>query len=516
MRKLSFVLFIITMSAISITPGLAQTKTERLTALTQQINPVINNWRYMTADVPAAQDPSFDDSNWKVGNPPLVWGLENVAWLRTKITIPDRIGGFPVEGTKVTLKVGVDDDGIIFVDGKEVQKFLWDKGTAVLTEKATPGQTFNIAIKGLSGPPPGRLLFAHLEFDGAADMAVTLQKFLGEYGYINVLQQAVEGSAKDRCTKALAEAEKAVDLDALDKADEKRFVDSLTTARQSLLSISDITKEQTIHLVGHAHIDMNWLWLWPETLQVCKDTFTSTVNFMQEFPDFRFSQSQAATYLAIEETYPDLFQKIKDAVKAGKWEITGGTWVEGDMNMASGESIVRQILYAKRYFMEKFGVEPKICWEPDTFGHAVTIPQILAKSGLKYYYFCRAGKGKTVFWWESPDGSRVLAYNDPGGYGATINDGITSRAIQMERDYHLKDSMIVYGVGDHGGGPTRADIENANELKERELFPIVKFSSAEEFFVAAESTKDLPVIKDELNFTFEGCYTTHADVKKWN
>jgi alpha-mannosidase len=261
---------------------------------------------------------------------------------------------------------------------------------------------------------------------------------------------------------------------------------------------------------------MNWLWLWPETVDVCIRTFTQALRFMNEFPDFHFSQSQASTYVAVEEAKPALLDEIRQRVKEGRWEITGGTWVEGDMNMASGESIVRQILYAKRYFREKFGVDVRICWEPDTFGHAWTVPQILKKAGIEYYYFCRCGKGQPLFWWEGPDGSRVLAYNR-GGYGDKITSAIGRASVEMDAKLKVKEAMIVYGVGDHGGGPTRTDIENAIELQKRPFFPTVRFSKVVDFFdAAAKAAKELPVIRDELNFVFEGCYTTHADIKRMN
>jgi len=297
---------------------------------------------------------------------------------------------------------------------------------------------------------------------------------------------------------------------------------AITLASRELPSLSkagmqtDINaKELTIHLVGHAHIDMNWLWLWPETVRVCRDTFSDMLKKMEQYPDFKFSQSQPSTYIAMEEKHPEIFSGIQEYVKKGQWEITGATWVEGDMNMASGEAIVRQILYANRYFREKFGKFTQVCWEPDTFGHAWTVPQILKKSGIKYYYFCRCGKGKPVFWWESPDGSRVLAYSWRW-YNEQINRAIIRDAVQACRSTGLRDWLIVYGTGDHGGGPRKEDIEEALRLNSEPDMPDIKFSTAGDFFKAVENQKEFPVIRDELNFTFEGCYTTHADIKKYN
>ena len=288
-----------------------------------------------------------------------------------------------------------------------------------------------------------------------------------------------------------------------------------TSALPAMKTLSQDPKDFTLHLVGHAHIDMNWLWLWPETVRVCRLTFSDMAKKMAEYPDFKFSQSQAAAYLAIEEKHPDVFEDIKKYVKNGQWEITGGTWVEGDMNMASGEAIVRQILYAKRYFKEKFDKDVEICWEPDTFGHAWTVPQILAKSGIKYYYFCRCGKGIPAFWWESPDGSRVLAFNWDW-YNLEVKPDKVRNAASAARKAGLKDWMYVYGVGDHGGGPRKEDIDKAISFNRLDGYPRMKFSTARDFYKTLEKQEGLPAINTELNFVFEGCYTTHADIKKYN
>jgi alpha-mannosidase len=323
-------------------------------------------------------------------------------------------------------------------------------------------------------------------------------------------------AAGEELREALAASLAAVNLDALATGNKPAFLDSLRAARDPLRPLAAALKNYIVHLVGHAHIDMNWLWLWPETVEVCRATFSQALAFMKEYPEFTFSQSQASTYLAMERNYPEIFADIGRRVKEGRWEVTGGTWVEGDMNMASGEAIARQILYAKRYFRDKFGVDVRIAWEPDTFGHAWTVPQILKKAGIDYYYFCRCGKDIPLFWWEAPDGSRVLAYNFDG-YSAGVNESIGNQPLEFARTLGVKDAMHVYGVGDHGGGPTRADIESALELQRRLIFPRVKFSTAQGYFDKVLSqTREFPVVRDELNFTFQGCYTTHADVKRWN
>jgi alpha-mannosidase len=300
------------------------------------------------------------------------------------------------------------------------------------------------------------------------------------------------------------------------------FLAILHKAEHELSHSHPLMQKYTGHLVGHAHIDFQWLWEWPETIQICKDTFGQAVKFMEEYPDFTFSQSSAALYLATEQHHPELFEKIRRFVKKGQWEIVGGRWCEGDTNMISGESHARHFLYGQRYFREKFGATARVGWEPDTFGHCWTMPQILRRGGCETYYFCRAGKGKALFWWEAPDGSRVMAFEEPAIKGGWYNSDVTLRQIQELFEFHAitgsRDMLWVYGVGNHGGGPTLENLKTALGWKDKKHLPQVKFSTATAFFDALKKNdlRELPVVRDELNTVFEGSYTTHGDMKRWN
>ncbi|HUV04951.1 MAG TPA: glycoside hydrolase family 38 C-terminal domain-containing protein [Armatimonadota bacterium] len=477
----------------------------------------VRDWKYEPSDVPGAESPDFDDSAWRTASPELIWGQQPVAWLRKAITMPERIAGVPVAGKQISFCAGVDDAGECYVNGELKQKFNWGDCRVVLTESARPGEKFTIALNGINTGGAGKLLFSRLEVAAIAGMPDEAGKAIKELELYKLVVDVESDKGRQQwARKSLAAAVESLDIAALHRGDTDTFTKSFSAFRERLKPLDRLLKAYTLHLVGHAHIDMNWLWLWPETVDVCKNTFSTMLKIMAEYPEFRFSQSQASAYLPIEEQYPELFAKIQEAVKSGQWEITAGTWTEGDMNMVSGEAIVRQVLYANRYFKEKFNVEPVVCWEPDTFGHAWTVPQILAKSGLKYYFFTRCGKGEQTFWWEAPDGSRVLACHR-GSYGEVIGRNIMNSALDQAEHYGVRDGMVVYGVGDHGGGPTREHIRKALELQKRLDYPTVKFDTAEGFFKSLlAQKKDFPVIRDELNFIFEGCYTTHADIKKMN
>jgi len=275
----------------------------------------------------------------------------------------------------------------------------------------------------------------------------------------------------------------------------------------------------TAHLIGHAHIDLAWLWRWEETVQdIATHTFLGTLAQMEKMPGLTFAQSQAAVYEAMEKNFPDIFQKIKEKVREGTWVPVGGMWAEPDLNMPDGESLARQLLYGKRYFLDKFGVDVTVGWNPDSFGHNFQLPQILAKAGIKYYVFERcAPPNAPVFWWEGADSSRVLAYVPPGWYLVDLKSGLKELLLEASKNTALQDFMILYGEGDHGGGPRNTDVEAIAKFKKDKTHPLLEFITPENYFKKLESAKvEYPVIKQELNFTFPACYTTQAETKKSN
>jgi alpha-mannosidase len=293
-------------------------------------------------------------------------------------------------------------------------------------------------------------------------------------------------------------------------------------AEKVLEPIGQEAKRYTVHSVGHAHIDMNWMWPWPETVGVTNDTFTTVLRLMDEFPDFCFTQSQASVYALVKQYNPDLYAQIKKRVAEGRWEVAAVHWVEGDKNLASGEALAHHLLYTRQFMKEEFGLEPEnvpVDWEPDTFGHAATMPAIVARAGVKNYYMCRGGafEKPPVFLWEAPDGSRVLVNLETSWYLNRIGPPLAQSLLAFSKKTGLKDWMNVFGVGDHGGGPTRKDIVYAHEMNTWPIFPRWVFSTAREYYTILEAQKDtLPVVKQELNFEFTGCYTTQAQIKRFN
>ena len=296
------------------------------------------------------------------------------------------------------------------------------------------------------------------------------------------------------------------------------------------MMFTGVNMNNKIHLIGNAHIDIFWLWPWEEGLQEIRSTFASALDRISEHDGFIFTSACACYYSLVEETDPGLFNRIQEAVKAGKWRIAGGWWLQPDCNAPSGESFARQGLYAQRYFMEKFGVYAVTGYNVDSFGHNGNLPQILRKSGLNSYVFMRPGPHEkslpaVLFQWEGIDGSRVLAhriqtsYNSGGDWGKPLAEKIESHIMTAENEG--TPLMCFYGVGNHGGGPTRQNLETIDRLIADGKN--ICYSDPDRYFAAitdvsntAVKLKKIPVVKDELQYHAIGCYSVLSKVKRAN
>ncbi|MDR2071206.1 MAG: hypothetical protein LBP81_07320, partial [Treponema sp.] len=289
----------------------------------------------------------------------------------------------------------------------------------------------------------------------------------------------------------------------------------------SLSGLAAEAKEYTFLCAAHAHIDMNWMWGYHETVAVTLATMSTMLDMLDEFPDFTFSQSQASVYRIVEEFAPELLERIKQRVREGRWEILASTWVECDKNMPSGESLTRHILYTKEYLSKTFGIAPEelvIDFEPDTFGHSRNVPEICRSGGVQYYYHCRGQVGEKVLYrWKAPSGRDIIVYTEPFWYNSDIDTFTADYAPELARLTGSKTLLKVYGVGDHGGGPTRRDITRLKEMDSWPLYPRFIFGRIRDYFDhAAERRESLPELNDEINFLCDGCYTTQTRIKAGN
>ncbi len=282
--------------------------------------------------------------------------------------------------------------------------------------------------------------------------------------------------------------------------------------------------KHNIHLIGNAHLDPTWLWRWQEGCGEVLQTFRSAVDRLHEYDDFIFTCSSACYYKWVEDIDPSLFEEIRELVKQGRWVPVNGWWVQPDCNMPCAESFARQALYSQLYYYEKFG---KICrtgYNVDSFGHNAMIPQLLTKGGMRCYVMMRPNNKENpeipedLFWWDSADGSRVLTYRIPTGYAETGKNAIdrAKKLLSEKAEKNGHGMMLFYGVGNHGGGPTKGDIEYLKSLKENGCEEL-KFSSPDEYFKSVCALPlEIPSWNDELQHHASGCYSATSLIKQLN
>ena len=295
---------------------------------------------------------------------------------------------------------------------------------------------------------------------------------------------------------------------------------SMLDAEHTLARYSPRAKRLRLLCAAHAHIDMNWQWGTDETVAIVIDTFQTMLNLMQEFPDFTYSQSQAATYEMIEKYAPSMLSEIRQRVREGRWEVTASTWVEHDKNLSGTEAMLRHLLYSRQYLTALLDLPSDaltLDFEPDTFGHSANVPQLLRTGGVRYYYHCRGNDCKHAYRWRAASGDEVLVSCEPGWYLGAITYDMAQFVPKWCRENHTDTAMKVYGVGDHGGGPTRRDITRILDMAAWPLMPEIFFGRMVDFFRRLEQNADqLPVQTHENNFVFTGCYTSQARIKQAN
>jgi alpha-mannosidase len=492
----------------------------------------VPDWRFHE-DLPHPEDATLNDAGWQRLRVHDSWET-GPRVLRAWIQIPEMINGYATRGSRAELNLVIrSHDAIvmtIFSNGGIVYRGDEDMQQPIpLTQSAQPGQKFLVAVRINCAKVKTEIAESTLTItpSNRPDPSLLRMEVLAAQPVIGAYE---EGKA-DRQQK-LEAAARAIDFSALERGDQAGFDRSLNTAQAQLEALKPWLQQFKIHAVGNSHIDMAWLWPWTETVEVVRNTFQSVLDLMREYPDFKFTMSSARTYEWIEEKYPDMFREIEQRVKEGRWEVVGGMWVEPDLNMPDGESLTRQILIGKGYFQSRFGVDVKIGWNPDSFGYNWQLPQIYKKSGMDYFVTQKlfwAHEFTTfpykMFWWQAPDGSRLLTYF-PHDYAGGIDGpalgkdlSIWAPSIYGPKLNDTPEIMHLYGVGDHGGGPTRQMLDNANVLMSpNTVYPKFEFGTATDFFRDLESklpTLNVPTWNGELYFQYHrGVFTTQAETKR--
>ncbi|HTW47980.1 MAG TPA: glycoside hydrolase family 38 C-terminal domain-containing protein [Acidobacteriaceae bacterium] len=507
-------------------------------------------WRYHTGDVPHAEDPSVDDSSWPVAKPKSEYP-EEALWFRQWVEVPKTLDGYDLTGTRIWFRFEAWVNGplpqIIYFNGRRVAMGD-DLEPIVLFDQARPGDRVLVAVKLLATVDHKHFEGSPMQITFAADRPSPedmREEFLTAALLVPSLSTDVSA---DQATldKAIGQ----VDLKALDAADQQQFDASLRAAQSTLEALKPMMERATLHLTGNSHIDAAWLWPWTETVSTVKNTFGTALQLMNEYPTYTYTQSAAAYNDWMARDYPQLNDQIKKRIQEGRWEVVGGMWIEPDLNIPDGESTARSILIGKRWYLQNYGVDVHVGWNPDSFGYNWQLPQIYKKTGIDYFVTQKMAWNDTnqlpfkLFWWESPDGSKVLTYFPHDYANTNLNPVRLAADLAQAREYApgLNNMMDLYGVGDHGGGPTRAMLdEGLHWMQPDKVVPKMEFGTAQPWFskieteIAPESKTwdyrtiaegyhtptpvpgqiSIPTWKTELYLEYHrGVFTTQANMKR--
>jgi len=311
----------------------------------------------------------------------------------------------------------------------------------------------------------------------------------------------------------------------LDPSDPATYEPACAALREVLAKRNGDTVHE-ISAAGHAHIDTAWLWPVRETIRKCARTFATQLAYMRDHPEYVFCCSQAQQYAWMKEFYPAIYAGIREAVARGQWEPVGSMWVEADCNIPSGESLIRQFVHGKNFFIDEFGIETRDCWLPDVFGYSAALPQILLQAGIDSFLTQKISWNQFntfphhTFLWEGIDGTRVFSHFPPAdNYNGTFAPAELAYNVSNFKEHdRATRSLYLYGYGDGGGGPTLEMLAAAERLKDFEGMPKVTLEKVSHFLARAKAdARDLPVWVGELYLELHrGTYTTQARNKKGN
>lgn len=506
----------------------------------------LDNWKYNEKDMDERINDAFtndyDDSSWSEFHLWETWGgYDKVAWFRKKVTVPESMKGKtlafrfvpgPRDGG------GSTAEGMVYIDEKPYQAIdIWHE-EVLLDEETCRKDELPVALKIWSGvlniPRVRTFKVAELM---ELDMKVDKFCFVVDVVRRSALLLDDNDLRRIKLTKLLQKTFTYIDfLNYLSESYYESVYKALDYIQGELDQFAEIEEiKPLVHGVGHSHIDMAWLWRLCATREKASRTFATVLNLMRQYPEYKFMHSSPQLYKFLKEDYPEIFEQVKEKIREGQWEITGGMWVESDTNVPSGESLVRQFLYGKRYIRDEFQKETKLLWLPDVFGYSAALPQIMVKSGMKYFMTTKISWNQfnhfpyDTFWWKGIDGTKVFTHfittPSDGTWFYTYNGHMDPEEVSGIWDnYKNKDKndelLIAYGWGDGGGGPTREMLENGRVMKNLPGMPKVTMTGAEEYFETIYNKTDHEDLDDwsgELYFEMHrGTYTSQAANKRYN
>lgn len=504
----------------------------------------VDNFYFMTADYKTGSNmPIFTKGNSVLFGREDFWGgkVDTHAWFYKKIAIPERKIGTRYE---LSIKTNISEKEwdasnpqfIVYFDGYPVQGADLNHTNVVLPDK-NEVEVYVYAYTGTNLNDPAPVKF-YADIVGIDETAERL------YYDLKVPYDVI--GFTDKNTKEYVDILRYLNnsLSVIDwRSDEKMrasFADAADYIEKEFYGKYCKKGNVKVKCVGHTHIDIGWLWTVRQTREKAQRSFFTVLELMKRYPEYKFMSSQAPLYLAIKEEAPEKYEEIKERVKEGRWEVEGAMWVEADCNLTSGESLVRQVLYGKRFFNNEFGVDSKTLWLPDVFGYSAALPQILKKCGVDSFVTSKISWNDTnmmpndTFTWKGIDGSEIFTHfmtaQEMQGNGEIANfttylpQGNASYVMGAWRRNHNKDivddALLTFGFGDGGGGPTSKDIEM---LKRMEYgipgCPTTEFSNSTEFLseIKEQSEGQLEKWVGELYFEYHrGTYTSQSEMKKNN
>lgn len=491
--------------------------------------------------------------DWEDYQPDRAWSsLDSYRWLRTTITIPEEMDGSHVEFRITTGREGQWDatnpQMLFYIDGEITQGVDVNHREITIAQRAEAGKTYDIAILMYSGSVPGDLVIK-TELAAIDDRVQKLY-----YDMLIPLQSArlIKHSDEDSYMKIIKLLQPAADVLDLRKAYSQGFYDSISRA-EDILHNNFYSKENTtcpvVSAIGHTHIDIAWLWTVAQTREKTVRSFSTVLRLMDQYPEYRFMSSQPLLYQYVKEKSPELYSKIKQRVKEGRWEVDGAMWLEADCNVTGGESLVRQILKGHKFFKDEFGCESSCLWLPDAFGYSAALPQILKKAGIPYFMTTKIAWNQynqlpnDTFMWKGIDGSQVfvfmpttcdyeknmglnISFSDTRNtttYTGIVNPNMTLGTYKRFQNKDLtEDTIMLFGFGDGGGGPTKEMLESAERLKYGiPGIPRIKQEFEKDFFDRTYNKiahlPQMPTWNGELYFEYHrGTLTSMAKNKRNN
>ena len=506
----------------------------------------LDDWKVKEGFFLRPEEADRAEEDWETFDSRLMhwYGPDRHYWFRTVFTVPEEYDG---KGLWLRIRTQIEewDDAknpqfLVFLNGEVVQGADMNHREVLLSEAATAGETVTVDLQAYSGT-------LHPEFRLMADVEEVSEPVKDLYYDIQVPLWAMdrmdqEGKTAIDILTVLNDTISLLDLRDVHSDD---FYRSVEAARAYIAKAlyEDLAGDDTViaTCIGHTHIDVAWWWTVAQSREKAARSFATVLELMDEYPEYRFMSSQPVLYTFVKERYPELYEEIKRRAAEGRWEPEGGMWLEADCNLTSGESLVRQFLYGKRFFQEEFGVDSRVLWLPDVFGYSGALPQIMKKCGIDYFMTTKLSWNQfnkvpdDTLLWEGIDGTKVLTHLiSTLGVGQSVDRFFTTYNGILHPDaimggwqrYQNKemnhDILVAFGYGDGGGGPTREMLETGRRMEKgiRGIPKVRQESSLTYFTELSERVKDsrrLHTWTGEFYFEYHrGTYTSMARNKRSN